>query len=100
MRKIGLGVLALALLGVIGIGIAYAMTDVPKPNERATQQASVLYYSDGKTVLDRVAVLDGGLPAWAAEGRPTGAHAAPPAADGHTGRAHPSAPARSGASSA
>ena len=50
--------LALALLGVIGIGIAYAMTDVPKPNERATQQASVLYYSDGKTVLDSDELLD------------------------------------------
>lgn len=58
LRKIGLGVLALALLGVVGIGIAYAMTDVPKPNERATQQASVLYYSDGKTVLDRVAQVN------------------------------------------
>ncbi|MFF0990445.1 sulfurtransferase [Kocuria nitroreducens] len=32
--------------------------------------------------FDRVAVLDGGLPAWVAEGRPTGAHAAPPAAPG------------------
>ncbi|MFI7580198.1 rhodanese-like domain-containing protein [Kocuria kalidii] len=32
--------------------------------------------------LDRVAVLDGGLPAWAAEGRPTAAHAAPPADPG------------------
>lgn len=30
----------------------------------------------------RVAVLDGGLPAWAAEGRPTGTHAAPPAEPG------------------
>ncbi|MFI7483471.1 sulfurtransferase [Kocuria sp. M1R5S2] len=30
----------------------------------------------------RVAVLDGGLPAWVAEGRPTGAHAAPPAEPG------------------
>ncbi|MBD5832085.1 transglycosylase domain-containing protein [Janibacter melonis] len=58
LRRIGLGVLALAVLGVIGIGIAYAMTDVPKPNERATQQASVLYYSDGKTVLDRVAQVN------------------------------------------
>ncbi|MEF3120735.1 sulfurtransferase [Kocuria flava] len=32
--------------------------------------------------FDRVAVLDGGLPAWTAEGRPTGAHAAPPAEPG------------------
>ncbi|MFI7494962.1 sulfurtransferase [Kocuria sp. M4R2S49] len=32
--------------------------------------------------FDRVAVLDGGLPAWVAEGRPTGAHAAPPAEPG------------------
>ncbi|MEX5300283.1 sulfurtransferase [Kocuria sp. CPCC 205292] len=32
--------------------------------------------------FERVAVLDGGLPAWVAEGRPTGAHAAPPAEPG------------------
>ncbi|KLU09283.1 sulfurtransferase [Kocuria sp. SM24M-10] len=32
--------------------------------------------------FDRVAVLDGGLPAWAAEGRPVGAHADPPAEPG------------------
>ncbi|MFF0945741.1 sulfurtransferase [Kocuria sp. CPCC 205300] len=32
--------------------------------------------------FDRVAVLDGGLPAWVAEGRPTAAHAAPPAEPG------------------
>ncbi|ALU39243.1 3-mercaptopyruvate sulfurtransferase [Kocuria flava] len=32
--------------------------------------------------FDRVAVLDGGLPAWTAEGRPTAAHAAPPAEPG------------------
>ncbi|GAA1765660.1 sulfurtransferase [Kocuria aegyptia] len=32
--------------------------------------------------FDRVAVLDGGLPAWVAEGRPTGTHAAPPAQPG------------------
>ncbi|MEX5296469.1 sulfurtransferase [Kocuria sp. CPCC 205268] len=32
--------------------------------------------------FERVAVLDGGLPAWAAEGRPIGTHAAPPAEPG------------------
>lgn len=32
--------------------------------------------------LERVAVLDGGLPAWIAEGRPTAAHAPPPAEPG------------------
>ncbi len=32
--------------------------------------------------FDRVAVLDGGLPAWTADGRPVGAHADPPAAPG------------------
>ena len=54
-KRIGLTFLGLVLLGLAVVGVAYAMTDIPEPNERATQQASTLYYSDGKTVLDRVA---------------------------------------------
>ena len=57
-KRIGLTFLGLVLLGLAVVGVAYAMTDIPEPNERATQQASTLYYSDGKTVLDRVAQVN------------------------------------------
>lgn len=58
LRRIGLGLLALLVLVVAAVGIAYATIDIPKPNDRAVQQASVLYYSDGKTVLDRMAQVN------------------------------------------
>ena len=58
LKRLGLGLLALVVLGLAGVGIAYAMTEVPEPNDRAVQQASTLYYSDGKTVLDRVAQVN------------------------------------------
>jgi membrane peptidoglycan carboxypeptidase len=34
-------------------GVAYAMTSVPQPNSFATSQATVVYYSDGKTEIGR-----------------------------------------------
>ena len=51
--------LVLFVLGVIGVGVAYAMTDVPKPNEIATAQASIVYYADGKTEMARLSDADG-----------------------------------------
>ncbi|MFW5470359.1 transglycosylase domain-containing protein [Knoellia sp. CPCC 206435] len=53
-RRILWTLLALFVLGLAGLGVAYAMTDVPKPNEVATAQTSVVYYSDGKTELARI----------------------------------------------
>jgi membrane peptidoglycan carboxypeptidase len=53
-RRILYTLLALFALGVAGVGIAYAMTDVPEANEVATAQTSVIYYSDGKTEIGRV----------------------------------------------
>jgi membrane peptidoglycan carboxypeptidase len=47
-------VAGLFLLGVLGFGVAYAMTDIPQPNEMVTAQASIVYYSDGKTELARL----------------------------------------------
>lgn len=44
----------MGLLGLLGLGVAYAMTDIPAPNEIATAQASVVYYADGKTELARL----------------------------------------------
>jgi membrane peptidoglycan carboxypeptidase len=47
----GAGVLLVALLGVIG----YLVTDIPKPSDRATNQASSIRYSNG-TEIGRVGI--------------------------------------------
>ncbi len=47
--------LTLALLGSVALVIAYVLTPIPKPNERALQQRSTIYYADGKTVMDTFA---------------------------------------------
>ena len=53
-RRILYTLVGLFLLGVAGVGIAYAMTPVPTPNEVATAQTSVIYFSDGKSEIGRV----------------------------------------------
>ena len=40
-------------------GIAYARTDIPDANELATAQASIVYYSDGKTEMARLSDAEG-----------------------------------------
>jgi len=52
-------VLALGVLGLVAVGVAYARTDIPDANELATAQASIVYYSDGKTELARLADAQG-----------------------------------------
>jgi len=52
-------VLALGVLGLVAVGIAYARTDIPSPNELATAQASIVYYSDGKTEMARLSDAQG-----------------------------------------
>jgi len=49
----------LLVVGVIGVVIAYNRTAIPQPNQLANKQVSIVYYSDGKTELDRIAVQDG-----------------------------------------
>ena len=51
--------LALAVLGLVGVGVAYAMVKVPRPNEMATAQASIIYYADGKTEMGRLSDAEG-----------------------------------------
>ncbi|GAA3601898.1 hypothetical protein GCM10022199_01820 [Marihabitans asiaticum] len=58
LRWLGLALLALVVTGLAALGIAYATTDIPEPNERATQQTSILYYADGKTEMDRIAEVN------------------------------------------
>jgi membrane peptidoglycan carboxypeptidase len=50
--------LGLFLLGTTLAVAAYAMVSVPRPNEFANAQASVIYYSDGKTELGREGVVN------------------------------------------
>ena len=49
--------LALCALGFVSlfalVGVAYAMTDVPSPNELSKAQTTVVYYDDGKTEIGR-----------------------------------------------
>ena len=52
-------VLALGVLGLVAVGIAYARTDIPDANELATAQASIVYYSDGKTEMARLSDAEG-----------------------------------------
>jgi membrane peptidoglycan carboxypeptidase len=46
-----IGILGAFVASVVLIGIGYATTSVPRPNDFATAQATTLYYSDGKTKL-------------------------------------------------
>ncbi|GAB3595621.1 hypothetical protein GCM10027446_21210 [Angustibacter peucedani] len=45
--------LVVFLLGLAGFAVLYASVDVPDPNKLVTANASVVYWSDGKTELGR-----------------------------------------------
>jgi membrane peptidoglycan carboxypeptidase len=49
---LGTGFGAFCLL-VVAMSVVYARTQIPKPNQLAQAQTSVVYYSDGKTELGR-----------------------------------------------
>jgi membrane peptidoglycan carboxypeptidase len=53
-RRILYTLIALFLLGVAGLGVAYAMTDVPKPNDLAVAQTNIIYFADGKSEIGRI----------------------------------------------
>ncbi|MBC9957843.1 transglycosylase domain-containing protein [Yimella sp. cx-51] len=48
-----LGFFVLGLIGFIALVVIYLRTEIPKPNADADKQVSIIYYSDGKTELDR-----------------------------------------------
>ena len=58
VRKGLWGLLWLVLLGIVAVVIAYVLIDIPKPNDRAVAQASILYYADGETEMDRIATVN------------------------------------------
>ncbi|EAP98001.1 putative secreted penicillin-binding protein [Janibacter sp. HTCC2649] len=53
-RRILYTLIGLFVLGVAGVGVAYTLTDVPKPNDLAVAQTNVFYYADGKTEIGRI----------------------------------------------
>jgi len=57
-KRILLVLLGLFLLGAAAFGVAYATTDVPQPNDLANAQASIIYYADGKTEMDRISQVN------------------------------------------
>ncbi len=57
-KRLGIAALAAGLLGAIGFFVAYATTDIPQPNDLADAQASIIYYADGKTEMDRISEVN------------------------------------------
>jgi len=54
LKVIFLTAITVALLGAAGLLVAYSATAVPSPNALADAQTSIVYYSDGRTELDRI----------------------------------------------
>ncbi|WP_168582830.1 transglycosylase domain-containing protein [Gephyromycinifex aptenodytis] len=51
-------ILAGLLLATATFAVAYALVEVPDPNEAAQTQTSIIYYADGKTEIDRISALN------------------------------------------
>lgn len=57
-RGLGLTLLGLILCVVGAAGIAYAMIDIPSPNDLARAESSIIYYADGRTELERLSEVN------------------------------------------
>ena len=57
-KPILLTLLGLFLIGAAAFGVAYASTNVPQPNDLANAQASIVYYSDGKSEMARISEIN------------------------------------------
>ena len=58
IKRILLVLLGLFPLGAAAFGVAYATTNVPQPNDLANAQASIIYFADGKTEMDRISEVN------------------------------------------
>jgi membrane peptidoglycan carboxypeptidase len=58
LRRLLWTALAVGVLGLAVVGISYAVIQPPKPNDIATAQASVIYYADGQTELQRISEIN------------------------------------------
>src|SRR5690349_18740381 len=57
-KRLGIAALAGFVLALAGFFTAYALIDTPEPNDLASAQASVIYYADGKTEIDRISEVN------------------------------------------
>ena len=58
-KRVLLTLLGLFLAGVATVAVAWVAIGIPSPNQLAEAQASVIYYADGKTEMDRITQVDG-----------------------------------------
>ena len=52
------GLSALGVLLLLVFFVAYATIQTPQPNDLASAQASIIYYADGKTEMDRISEVN------------------------------------------
>ncbi|MGO4342966.1 transglycosylase domain-containing protein [Pedococcus sp. 2YAF34] len=57
-KRLGIVALAGFVLAIAGFFVAYALIKAPEPNDLASAQASVIYYADGKTEIDRISEVN------------------------------------------
>lgn len=57
-KRLGIAALAGFVLALLGFFTAYALIKTPEPNDLANAQASVIYYADGKSELDRISEVN------------------------------------------
>ncbi|WP_226346812.1 transglycosylase domain-containing protein [Agilicoccus flavus] len=58
LRIVLVTMLVLAVIGIGGFLTAYALISVPKPNELAQSQTSIVYYADGKNEIGRFSTVN------------------------------------------
>ena len=54
VKRVLLVLLGLFLIGAAFVGVAFATTAIPQPNDLANAQASIIYYADGTTEMARI----------------------------------------------
>jgi len=58
LKRILLVLLGFFLLGIGLFGVAYASVSIPKPNDLANAQASIIYFAGGKTEMGRISEIN------------------------------------------
>jgi len=58
VKRVLLVLLGLFLIGAALVGVAFATTAIPQPNDLANAQASIIYYADGTTEMARISEVN------------------------------------------